>query len=66
MEVGMFLNPGTKDETFIVMGKYSYVSPDDTIHTVIYMADKNGYKPKVMMVRKKKSNSEKLKYSLVG
>lgn len=47
MEVGMLLNPGTADEQFVVMGKYSYVTPDETVHTVIYMADKNGYKPRV-------------------
>jgi Insect cuticle protein len=46
-EVGVLLNPGTPDEELVVMGKYSFVTPDETVHTVIYMADKNGYKPKV-------------------
>ena len=61
-EVGMLMNKGTPDEELVVIGMYSFIGDDNNTYVTMYRADKNGYKPK-LTIMKNKSNLIK---SLVG
>lgn len=69
-EMGIIMNPGTPNEELLVMGRYSYTGNDENVYTVMYTADKNGYRPRVMFKSKtmppKKMLEKNLLISLVG
>lgn len=68
--MGILMNPGTPEEELVVVGRYSYKGEDDSVYTVMYMADKNGYRPKTMFksatMNKKSMLSKNALQSLVG
>lgn len=37
-------NPGSKDESMIVQGSYTFIGTDGNTYTVNYIADENGYR----------------------
>lgn len=66
-EMGMLMNPGTKDEELVVIGMYGYETNDGTEVKVMYVSGKKGYNTKVKT--RKLSDSErknKLLKSLIG
>lgn len=68
--MGILMNPGTPQEELVVVGRYSYKGDDDSVYTVMYIADKNGYNPKTMFksakLNKKSMLSKAALQSLVG
>ncbi|XP_050317489.1 endocuticle structural glycoprotein SgAbd-9-like [Bactrocera neohumeralis] len=55
-EIGVIMNPGTKDEQLVVMGSYTvYDEKTDTETITMYTADKDGYKPRYMIKNRKLS-----------
>ncbi|XP_059613698.1 endocuticle structural glycoprotein ABD-5-like [Phlebotomus argentipes] len=67
-EMGILMNPGTPAEELVVIGSYSYNS-SDTMHIVMYRADRRGYAPKVLIMSKKFSSKpldRNVLLSLVG
>ncbi|CAB3222787.1 unnamed protein product [Arctia plantaginis] len=44
-ESGQIENIGTENEALVVRGQFSYTAPDGTQYTVLYTADKDGFKP---------------------
>ncbi|XP_054747545.1 endocuticle structural glycoprotein SgAbd-9-like [Anastrepha obliqua] len=57
-EIGVVMNPGTKDEQLVVMGTYTvYDEKTDTETVTMYTADKDGYKPRYMIKNRKLSPS---------
>ncbi|CAD6993317.1 unnamed protein product [Ceratitis capitata] len=55
-EIGVVMNPGTKDEELVIMGTYTvYDEKTDTETITMYTADKDGYKPRYMIKNRKLS-----------
>ncbi|KAM3962334.1 endocuticle structural glycoprotein SgAbd-5-like [Aphomia sociella] len=46
-EQGQLKNQGTEDESIAVQGQYSWVGPDGVLYTVSYIADENGFQPRI-------------------
>lgn len=46
-ETGMLVNGG---QELVVHGAYSYTGPDNRLYLVEYVADRNGFRPKIMIV----------------
>ncbi|XP_077293773.1 endocuticle structural glycoprotein SgAbd-5-like [Arctopsyche grandis] len=46
-ETGELKNAGTENEAISVQGSYTWISPDGTVWTVTFLADENGFQPKV-------------------
>ncbi|KAJ8921387.1 hypothetical protein NQ315_003003 [Exocentrus adspersus] len=46
---GYLENQGAEDESLVVKGSYSYITPDGVQYIVTYVADKNGFQPKTTL-----------------
>ncbi|XP_031769556.2 endocuticle structural protein SgAbd-6-like [Galleria mellonella] len=46
-EQGQLKNQGTENESISVQGQYSWVGPDGVVYTVSYIADENGFQPRI-------------------
>lgn len=46
-EKGELKNPGTENEAISVTGSYTWVDPQGITWTVTFLADENGFQPKV-------------------
>ena len=51
-EEGILKNPGTENEALEVKGRYTYKGPDGKDVTVEFVANENGYQPRVSARRK--------------
>lgn len=45
-ETGLLINGG---QELVVYGSYSYTGPDNKVYRVDYVADRNGFKPKIIV-----------------
>ncbi|XP_022907037.1 endocuticle structural glycoprotein SgAbd-5-like [Onthophagus taurus] len=46
-EKGLLQNVGNWDEGIAVQGKYEYTAPNGAVYIVDYVADNNGFRPKI-------------------
>ncbi|XP_031769547.1 endocuticle structural glycoprotein SgAbd-5-like [Galleria mellonella] len=46
-EQGELKNAGTDNEAISIKGSYSWVAPDGVVYKITYIADENGFQPKI-------------------
>lgn len=70
-EMGVIMNPGMPNEELVTVGSYSFNTDDGGMLMVMYTADKNGYRPKVLYMKQNRNKpimikNKNLRNSLIG